>query len=109
MGQIRKLQASHRTWVNANFPLQLSHQPLLGLVEEVGELAHAQLKMEQGIRGSVEEQHAYKIDAIGDIFIYLMSYCNASGLDLEDIVIHTWEKVKRRDWQADPLHGGEAA
>lgn len=104
-GQIRDLQMRHRAWVNKNFPLQKKHQPLLGLVEEVGELAHAHLKEEQGIRGLTHE--AEKLDAVGDIFIYLMSYCNAAGYDLEDILLDTWETVEQRDWQKDPVRGGQ--
>jgi len=38
----------------------------MGLVEEVGELAHAHLKNEQGIRGTPEEHVQAKVDAIGE-------------------------------------------
>lgn len=97
-------------WVERNFPQQLAYQPLLGLVEEVGELAHAHLKSEQGIRGfaGVDPSEA-KVDAVGDIFIYLMSYCNASGIDLEEAIWTTWRRVAARDWVTDPVKGGEAA
>jgi NTP pyrophosphatase (non-canonical NTP hydrolase) len=91
--------------VNKNFPLQKKYQPLLGLVEEVGELAHAHLKDEQEIRGHAHE--AEKLDAVGDIFVYLMSYCNASGYDLEEIILDTWRTVEQRDWRKDPVSGGQ--
>ena len=100
-----ELQAEHMAWLEHNFPNQQSHDPLLGLVEEVGELAHAHLKASQSIRGTPQEHQAAAIDAIGDIVIYLASYCNTNGYDLEEAVVHTWYKVKQRDWQTYPLDG----
>lgn len=104
---ISQLQAEHLTWVEHNFPDQPGWQPLMGLVEEVGELAHAHLKGEQGIREGFERDaiFAKKIDAVGDLFIYLMSYCNAEGIDLESAIEETWDLVKQRDWQANPETG----
>jgi len=102
---LKELQADHRRWLAHNFPKQQAHEPLLGLVEEVGELAHAHLKSAQGIREIDAEMD--KVDAVGDIFIYLMSYCNSNGIDLEKAIAITWERVSARDWQADPKKGGE--
>jgi NTP pyrophosphatase (non-canonical NTP hydrolase) len=105
---IRELQREHKLWLDYNFPKQKAHQPLLGLVEEVGELAHAHLKFEQGIREGTEtlqEILALKADAVGDIFIYLMSYCNSSHIDLEGCIRMAWAEVKRRDWIKDPQGG----
>ncbi len=100
-------QNEHMAWLEKNFPQQQPHDPLLGLVEEVGELAHAHLKASQNIRGTPEEHRAAAIDAIGDIVIYLASYCNTNGYDLESCVTHTWYKVHKRDWQKFPQDGGE--
>jgi NTP pyrophosphatase (non-canonical NTP hydrolase) len=73
------------------------YQPLLGAMEELGELAHAQLKSEQGIRMN-EDHRANKIDAIADVIIYLADYCNGQGIDLEDALRTTWNQVRQRDW-----------
>jgi hypothetical protein len=43
-----------------------------------------------------------KMDAVGDIIIYLASYCTSSDLDLHHCLEVTWAKVKKRDWVADP-------
>jgi NTP pyrophosphatase (non-canonical NTP hydrolase) len=106
---ISDAQMDHDIWARRNFPTQYQHihQPLLGIVEEVGELAHAHLKEEQGIRGTPEEHRIAAHDALGDIFIYMMSYANVRGWDLEHIIARTWAKVSKRDWVADPLRGGE--
>lgn len=77
------------------------------MVEELGELAHAHLKMQQGIRGSVSEHRAEAEDAIGDFIIYLASYCNSNNYVLEDCLSDAWARVKKRDWIEDPQHGGE--
>ena len=67
----KTIQKKQNKWQKINFPNTKNYQPLLGVVEEVGELSHSHLKMEQGIRGS-EEGHIAKIkDAIGDIVIFL--------------------------------------
>lgn len=98
---LRKLQYEQAKWAQQNFGDQPSWQPLLGLVEEVGELAHAHLKHAQGIRNH-EGHEALAKDAVGDIMIFLASYCSRRGWDLESIAEETWERVKQRDWRADP-------
>lgn len=41
---LRKLQEEQKPWVKHNFGDRPSWMPLLGAVEELGELAHAHLK-----------------------------------------------------------------
>jgi NTP pyrophosphatase (non-canonical NTP hydrolase) len=102
-------------WSSRNFPREAPHggprsaiapeydvQALLGLVEEVGELAHAILKRSQGIRGVHDEAVA---DAIGDIVIYLADLCSRSGLSLAECVARAWREVERRDWRIRPTTG----
>ena len=107
------LQHEHLQWVEHNFPYQKPHQPLLGLTEEVGELCHAHLKAEQAIREFTDKglgSEAWREraeDAVGDIVIYLASYCNSVGLDLDHSVEKTWEKVSQRNWAQFPADGGE--
>lgn len=105
---LSQIQAEVETWARKNFgpPVPPFHRPLLGVVEEVGELAHAQLKKEQGIRGTAEEHDVKAMDAIGDICLYLMDYCNNRGWSLEAIVEETWDKVvSKRNWRENPLDG----
>lgn len=104
---LTQLQAEHADWVHHNFPYMRPHQPLLGLAEEVGELAHAHLKYEQGIREGLDHDVVQKLkeDAVGDIVIFLASYCNSNSIDLGAVVQVTWDKVKQRDWVANPETG----
>jgi NTP pyrophosphatase (non-canonical NTP hydrolase) len=103
--EFESLQYEHSRWLAHNFPNQEAHEPLLGLVEEVGELSHAHLKLAQGIRGSREELVSQKEDAVGDIFIYLISYCCANELSLRNCIEDTWRTVQARDWVEYPRSG----
>lgn len=103
----KQLQDEQRPWVEHNFPGRQSFYPLLGAVEELGELAHAHLKNLQGIRGTEAEHRAAAADAVADTIIFLADYCTAMGFDLQEVVEQTWEKVRLRDWRSDPEHGGE--
>lgn len=102
------LQERHQHWLKHNFPDQTPHQALLGVVEEVGELSHAHLKAEQGIRVRADEARAKIADAIGDIVIYLASYCNTNGYDLEGCVAMAWSEVSARDWKKHSQNGVDA-
>jgi len=100
---LKRLQHDVAEWSLKNFGDQPSHRPLLGVCEEVGELCHAHLKGEQGIRHSAEEIRAKKIDAAADIVIYLLDYCARESIDLEQAVQSTWDdQVSRRDWKGGP-------
>ncbi len=102
---LKKLQEEHKKWIEYNFPNATSDMQFKGVVEEVGELSHALLKREQGIRGS-KEQHERDIkDAIGDIIIFLSGLCIKENLSLEECVFDTWAEVKKRDWIENPETG----
>lgn len=95
-----RLQAEAGIWQEKNFGAQPAYRNLLGVSEEVGELAHAHLKGEQGIRLTPEEVRAKKIDAVGDIVIFLANYCTSSGIDFQKAVEITWAEARKRVWNA---------
>ena len=98
---LKQLQEEVKSWSRYNFGSQPSWRQLLGAVEEIGELAHAHLKREQGIR-SHENHTAAAKDAVADIIIYLADYCATEGFDMEAIVQETWDRVKQRNWRKNP-------
>ena len=104
---VQEMQVRHRKWLEHNFPNAEPWEALAGLTEELGELAHAHLKGFRGIRNmrSRAEVKAAQIDAVGDIFIYLMSYCNSNGLSLEACIMRAWDEVMVRDWIKNPEDG----
>ena len=87
MTTLRELAVEIKTWADRNFD---HHDPALGVIEEIGELAHAVLKRNQKIRQSkpAEEMQTDIIDAVGDITIYLLHWCA-----IHAIVPHTLGKI----------------
>lgn len=95
-----RLQEESQAWREQSFPPEHRTAPLqaLGVCEEAGELAHAVLKMEQGIRGSRDVHLMEAADAAGDIVIFLAGLCTSLGLNLGACVDSAWNQVKDRDW-----------
>lgn len=105
---LEQLQAEVGGWARKNFGEQPPYRPLLGVAEEVGELAHAQLKLEQGIR--VDENHHEAIkDAVGDIIIFLADFCGRSNISLQQCIDTAWDEVKKRDWTKNKTDGSYTA
>lgn len=102
------LQGEAAAWVLHNFGSRPAYQPLLGAVEELGDLAHANLKWEQGIREGAEpgacEMKAQ--DAVGDVVLFLMDYCSANRWDFGEVLLDTWDRVRVRDFKKEPATGG---
>lgn len=61
---------------------------VIGVVEEIGDLANAYLKRHQGIRDGEEKFQARFVDAVGDIVIFLMGAHNSAGLNFSEMFIH---------------------
>lgn len=102
---LRRIQREHKKWSARNFGEDVpTWHPLLGVVEEIGELCHAHLKEAQGIRTN-EDHIANAKDAVGDTVIYLIDYCNRRGFDFADILLETWKQVRARDWIKNPEIG----
>lgn len=119
----RDLQNQQKSWVKHNFPNRGNYQPLIGAVEELGELAqtdeskhiieliktlgklcHAHLKLEQKVR--IGENHIeHKKDCVADLVIFLADYCTANNIDFQEVIEFTWDKVKNRDWKKYPVNG----
>lgn len=107
---LREIQQEHHEWRLYNFPDQTPDQAFLGMTEEMGEMAHAQLKLAQGIRGMTEEQAMDAIiDGHCDWLIFSMGFANAHGYDIQTQLNRVWEKVQSRDWIKNPTNAHEVA
>lgn len=104
MTTLDRIQDEQREWVRHNFGGRPAWMPLLGLQEELGELAHHFLKREQGIRVSEDHNEGIR-DSVADIVIFLLDFCSAEGICLEEEVVTTWPKVQARDWKKYPVNG----
>lgn len=79
-----QLVVERNAWIEHNFPNEMDNNPglasVMGVIEELGELAHAHLKEDQAIRGTAKEHQAAAKDAIGDISVYLLGVMNRWSL-----------------------------
>jgi NTP pyrophosphatase (non-canonical NTP hydrolase) len=104
---LTRLQEERDRWIASNFPGDSVENAILGAVEEIGELAHHYLKAKQGIRGEETYHREEMADAVADCVIFLAGVATNLGLDYGLLVQETWDRVKLRDWVADPTTGGE--
>lgn len=102
MEDLYDIQKQVSVWHTHNFGPTIQHHCIYGMMEELGELAHAVLKEEQGIRSV--NKYAVE-DAIGDLAIYTMDLCNHLGLNYFNIIYKTWQQVKQRNWKKFPING----
>lgn len=109
-----ELQILTDEWRRHNFPKYQEGmnasgaiENMLGMVEEMGEMAHAFLKLMQGIRSN-EDLLGKERDAVGDFVIYLCGYCSRRGLSLHGCISEAWDEVKDRDWIKYPTTGRPA-
>lgn len=104
-----EVQSRARAWQSKNFDIhdKTATHNLLGVGEEVGELMHAHLKGEQGIRHTPEQIKAMKENAVGDIIIFLSNYCYAENIDIAKSVEDVLNEIEQRDWRKNPLNAGK--
>ena len=106
---MRDTQAEIFEWSVRNFgnPVEIKYNisSFLGMVEEVGEIAHAILKHAQGIRGTREQHEADVIDGIADLIVFTLDFAARNGIDAERALTDVWAKVKQRNWTTAPLNG----
>lgn len=111
MSFLTKTQAEVHEWSERNFGLVPNSQiPLrissfLGMVEELGEIAHAILKMTQGIRGTREEHTEAIKDGIADLLVFTLDFCARNQMEAELLLDEVWKKVKQRDWNKNNQTG----
>jgi NTP pyrophosphatase (non-canonical NTP hydrolase) len=69
--KLNEIAAEIDAWGRKNFPIRI---PRMGVLEEIGELAHAFLKRAQGIRDMDKPELFLKAtkDAVADCMVYLM-------------------------------------
>lgn len=111
MSALRRMQGEHSEWQRRNFAESATGaNSYLGMVEEMGEMAHAMLKRNQGIR-DIDDEKALDliIDAHCDWIIFSFGLANDLGYDLESELERVWGKVRNRDWIANPANAHEVA
>ena len=104
-------QSEIHSWSTRNFGHNINicfdTSAFLGMVEEIGEIAHAILKLSQGIRGDQSTHVAAIKDGVADLLIFTLDFCARNNLDAESLLSEVWAKVSRRDWKRNPVTGGD--
>ena len=80
---LSQIQKELEVWTNYNFGQQDSSSPIMGMIEELGELTHTTLKQIQGIRK--KDYLEAKKDAVADLVIYLLNYFNSKQVDISKV------------------------
>jgi NTP pyrophosphatase (non-canonical NTP hydrolase) len=96
MKSINEIQNEILEWQNSNFEFRKPHEMYLGLIEEVGELAHARMKYEHEYY-PFDYYYQETKDAIGDIAIQLIGLCSQHYLNFEEVLNDIWNYVKTRN------------
>jgi len=79
---------------------------VVGMSEEVGEVAHHVLKGIQGIRGGQGGINKHEVaDGVADSFIYGMQLLSTLGINAEEVLERTINEVMQRDWINNPDNG----
>jgi len=110
---LKEIQKEVASWSETNFGQQVSQvtgfplgslAPLLGIMEELGELCHCVLKHHQGIRGydDPSKYEPERDDALADILVYLCDFASREGVNLLHVLNETWEQVAKRNWKKNP-------
>lgn len=79
--------------------------PLLGMVEEIGEIVGATVKRHQGRGFKTDEEYLPAIqDGVADLLVFASDYANREGFSLIEVLEKVWSKVKNRSqktWTED--------
>jgi NTP pyrophosphatase (non-canonical NTP hydrolase) len=65
-------------------------------------LAHSQLKGEQNIRGGSAAHDAKMRATLVSVLVSMRAHCDDEGAVFTDVMQKVWEKVKQRNWVANP-------
>ena len=101
-------QENLNEWQQKNFGESSTEDMVLGMAEEVGELAHWILKRKQGIReaangGDFKDEIG---DAFADVVIFGIQAMSHEGIDAEAVLKKTIAEVLQRDFVINPTGEG---
>ena len=96
---LERMQGEIKAHMESQGVKQTPELMLIGALEELGEVAHALLKYQQGIIVPKPEKFLAEIaDGVGDVIIYLSQLCEEMGLSLETSVMETADRVLNRTY-----------
>jgi len=103
--ELNQIQKDLWEWEKEHFPSTIGHpeQHVLGMCEEVGEIAHMILKslqrIREGIDGLTEEVKMEVADGVYDTMVYGLQLLSELGIKAEPGFSETvYKEVLKRDW-----------
>lgn len=75
---LKQLQEEMKEWQDHNFPDRQSWTPLMGMVEEFGEILE-----EKPLIPAILNYN--QLDGVADMLIFLSDYCNAKGFSYQEL------------------------
>lgn len=84
---LSQIQLEQTEWSLKNFGIQPPHRPLLGIIEELGELEEAWL----------DDNKEEVADAIGDVAVYMLDYCGKRKWSFKEL----WDERAQAGYQAE--------
>lgn len=90
MTTFETIQTEMVSWQEHNFPGRPGWIPLMGMVEEIGELVEA----------SLVHDEKEVLDAIGDVCIYLADYCNERQFNMSELWIELHKTITSYHWKS---------
>ena len=94
-----------QNWITNNYPAYTPSQAALHVCEEAGELARAQLKLEQGVRGTADHWRTNIQEEVGDILNALVAVCMTNNLVLKECAEQASKKLDGQNWLHYPING----
>lgn len=102
---INQIQKDLWEWERTHFPMAIGHpeQFVLGMAEEVGEVAHMVLKSIQKIRegkeGLTEEVKLQIVDGVYDTLVFGLQLLSELGVEFEPGFSELiYKEILKRDW-----------
>lgn len=104
-----RIQVELFRWQQDNFSGNTSERMVLGMTEELGELAHAFLKHAQKIRGMEDREKFLNAagDAFADLMVYGIQLMTYLRMDAGTLLKYTARNVMNRDWKSNPKDAHE--
>lgn len=95
-------------WQDRNFGPQTTETMVLGMMEEIGEVARYLVKRRNRIRSEVSQPGTVPHE-IGDVIVFALQVLTNEGWEAERVLGETFERVLARDWKLNPENGGDDA
>lgn len=97
--EISNFQKEVYDWVIENFPNMKSEDELIGISSEFGELCHHFRDRKNHVKGVTEYHDAEIKDAVGDMLLNLLCFCEMENINSYKCLLESWNLVRIRSYK----------